>query len=321
VAVKRAKVVKLIILGSVVLVVGIAVLVYSREKRKPKPLVLSGSLEARTVSVGSLYGGRVGQIFIDEGSHVARGQVIVTLETDTVDRQVAEQNAAIAAATAQLQKALAGSRPEEIAQAEIAAEGDRREMRRYGTLFHDGIVAREVYDEKATQARKSDEQLTLLRNGSRPEDIAAQRAQLQEQQAHLASLLKQRDESRVVSSVAGVVQSFSLRPGDLVAPNQGVAEILESDQLWVRIYVPETLLGAVHQGLPVRVFVDTYPSRPFPGRVAQVSDQGEYTPRNIQTQEQRADEVFAVKVIVDPNPVLKAGMAANIDLGLDARKP
>jgi len=225
------------------------------------------------------------------------------------------------AASAQLQKALAGSRPEEIAQAEIAAEGDRREMRRYATLFHDGIVAKEFYDTKVTQARTSAEQLTLLRKGSRPEDIATQRAQLKEQQAHLASLQKQRDESRVVSSVAGVVQSFSLRPGDLVTPNEGVAEILESDQLWVRVYLPETLLGVVHQGLPVRVFVDTYPKRPFPGRIAQISSQGEYTPRNVQTQEQRAEQVYALKVVVDPSPVLKAGMAATVDLGVEAGRP
>jgi HlyD family secretion protein len=321
VAAKRARLLKLVILIAVVIVVAIAALAYNRERRKPKPLVLSGSLEARTVSVGSLYGGRVRQIFVDEGSHVTRGQVLATLETDPVDRQIAEQNAAIAAAAAQFQKTLSGSRPEEIAQAEIAAEHDRREMRRFATLYHDGIVSKEAYDEKSTQARTTAEQLTLLRKGSRPEDIATQRAQLQEQQARLASLQKQREESRVVSSVAGVVQSFSLRPGDLVAPNQGVAEILESDQLWVRVYLPETLLGVVHQGLPVKVFVDTYPHRAFPGRIAQVSSQGEYTPRNVQTQEQRAEQVFALKVVVDPDPALKAGMAANVDLGIEARKP
>jgi HlyD family secretion protein len=321
VAAKRAKVVKLVILIGVVILLGVAVLLYSFERRKPKPLILSGSLEARTVTVGSLYGGRVRQIFIDEGSQVVRDQVIVTLETVTVDRQIAEQNAAIAGAAAQLQKALAGSRAEEIAQGEIAAEHDRREMQRFAALFHQGVVSKEEYDGKTTQARTSAQQLALLRKGSRPEDIATQRAQLQEQQARLGSLQKQRDESRVVSSVAGVVQSFTLRPGDLVAPNQGVAEILESDQLWVRVYLPETLLGVVHQGLPVRVFVDTYPHRPFAGRIAQISNQGEYTPRNVQTQEQRAEQVYAIKVVVDPNPVLKAGMAATVDLGLEARQP
>ena len=320
-AAKRARLLKLAVLIGVVILLGIAVLWYSHERRKPKPLVLSGSLEARTVTVGSLYGGRVRQIFIDEGSHVAQGQVIVTLQTDIVDRQIAEQNAAISGAAAQLQKALAGSRAEEIAQAAIVAENDRREMRRYAALFHQGVVSKEAYDGKTTQSRTSGEQLALVRKGSRPEDIATQRAQLQEQQARLASLQKQRDESQVVSSVAGVVQSFSLRPGDLVAPNQGVAEILEADQLWVRVYLPETLLGVVHQGLVVRVFVDTYPHRPFAGRIAQISSQGEYTPRNVQTQEQRAEQVFAVKVVVDPSPVLKAGMAANVDLGLESRQP
>ena len=93
---------------SVVLVVlaaaAVAVLLYVRQQRKPKQLVLSGTLEARTVNVGSLVGGRVSHVFVDEGSRVAAGQLIVTLEPETIDRQIAEQNAAIEAAKAALAK-------------------------------------------------------------------------------------------------------------------------------------------------------------------------------------------------------------------------
>jgi multidrug resistance efflux pump len=112
------------------------------------------------------------------------------------------------------------------------------------------------------------------------------------------------------------VQSFGLRAGDIVAPDQTVAEILESSQLWVRVYVPETELGLVAVGQPVRVLIDTFPNHTFAGHVASVSNQGEYTPRNVQTRAQRAEEVFGVKVLVDPDPKLKAGMAASVDLGV-----
>src|SRR4029079_12563127 len=139
------------------------------------------------------------------------------------------------------------------------------------------------------------------------------------QQKRLDTLLKQRAETEVKSTVTGVMQSFGLRHGDLVAPNQPVSETLEASQLWVRVYVPETLLGLVHTGMPVRVRVDTFPNVWFQGHIATVSSRGEYTPRNVQTRAQRAEQVFGVKVLVDPDPRLKAGMAADVDLGVQGR--
>src|SRR5581483_9972402 len=107
-------------------------------------------------------------------------------------------------------------------------------------------------------------------------------------QRQLGVLQKQRSETVIRSSVTGVVQSMGLRPGDLVAPNQPAAEILESSQLWVRVYVPETELGLIHVNQRVRVRVDTFPNEWFPGVIGTISSQGEYTPRNVQTRAQRA---------------------------------
>ncbi|HKR65224.1 MAG TPA: efflux RND transporter periplasmic adaptor subunit [Thermoanaerobaculia bacterium] len=290
-----------------------------REQRKPKPLVLAGTLEARTVNVGSLAGGRVVRVHVDEGNAVVAGQTLVTLETETIDRQLAEQQAAIATTRAQLAKALAGPRDEEIRRAAAIAENDERERRRMSSLYSAGVIAKQMLDDATTKAKTSAEDLRILKEGTRKEDIAAARAQVAQQERHLATLMKQRDESVVISTVTGTVQSFGLRPGDIVAPNQTVAEILEPSQLWVRIYVPETLLGLVRVNMPVKIRVDTYPDVWFDGRVATVSSQGEYTPRNVQTRAQRAEQVFGVKVIANPDPRLKAGMAAEVDLGVKGR--
>lgn len=303
----------------VLLVAGAAIAMYLRESKKPKPVVLSGTIEARTVNVGSLVGGRVSRVYVDEGARVTAGQTLVSIETETVDRQIAEQQAAITASRAQLDKALAGPRSQEIASAAAVAENDERDRRRMSSLRSQGIVSNESYDAAATKAKTSAEQLKLLNAGTRKEDIAAARAQLEQQERRLDSLMKQRKETEVKSSVSGVVQSFGLRPGDIVAPNQPVAEILESSQLWVRVYVPETLLGLVHVGQQVQLSIDTFPNRKFPGHVASVSSQGEYTPRNVQTRAQRAEQVFGVKVLVDPSPDLKAGMTAEVDLGVKGR--
>jgi len=312
-------VVKKVILILVLLGAAVAVLLYLNEQRKPKPLVLAGTLEARTVNVGSLVGGRVSRVHVDEGRQVVPGQILVTLETETVDRQIAEQNAVIENARAQLAKAIAGPRDAEIRQAEAIAANDERERRRIHALYSAGIVAKQMDDDAATKAKTSGEQLRILREGTRKEDIAAARAQVEQQVRRLDTLMKQRKETTVESTVGGTVQSFGLRPGDIVAPNQTVAEILEPRELWVRIYVPETLLGLVRIGMPVKVRVDTWPNVWFNGRVATVAAKGEYTPRNVQTRAQRAEEVFGVKVLVDPDPRLKPGMAAEVDLGVKGR--
>jgi membrane fusion protein YbhG len=303
----------------IIAIAAIALLLYMRQKRQPKELVLAGTLEARTVNVGSLVGGRVSRVFVDEGSQVVPGQVLVTLETETLDRQIAEQQSAIEAARAGYQKALAGPRQDEIDKAAAIAGNAERERRRQEALYRDGIVARQVYDDAATKAKTANEDLDLLKKGTRKEDIEAARAQLEQQQRQLAVLQKQHAETEVKSTVSGVIQSFGLRPGDLVAPNQSVGEILEADQLWVRIYVPETMLGLVHVNQAVRVSVDTYPNQWFNGHIASINSQGEYTPRNVQTRAQRAEQVFGVKVLVDPNPKLHAGMAAEVDLGVKAK--
>jgi len=310
---------KKLIPAIVLLAAAAAALLYTRERNKPKPLVLAGTLEARTVNVGSLVGGRVVRVLVDEGHSVTAGQPLVTLETETIDRQVAEQQAAIATARAELAKAVAGPRDEEIRKAEAIAANDERERRRQAALYAAGIVAKQLLDDASTKAKTSAEELRMLREGTRKEDIAAARAQVEQQERRLASLMKQRDESVVRSTVSGTVQSFGLRPGDIVAPNQTVAEILEPRELWVRIYVPETLLGLVKVNMPVRVRVDTWPDVWFRGHVASVSSEGEYTPRNVQTRAQRAEQVFGVKVVVTPDPRLKPGMAAEVDLGVKGR--
>ena len=308
--------VKKIVLALVVLAGAAAALLFLRKQNEPKPLVLSGTVEARTVNVGSLVGGRVTRVHVDEGHAVVPGQVLVTLETETLDRQIAEQHAAITTARANLANVAAGPRDEEIRRAAAIAENDARNARHQAKLFREGVVAKQLADDAATKAKASAEDLRMLREGTRPEEIEAARAQLAQQERKLATLQQQRDETLVRSTVAGTVQSFGLRPGDIVAPNQTVAEILEPRELWIRVYVPETLLGLVRTNMPVKVRVDTFPNVWFNARVASIAGEGEYTPRNVQTRAQRAEQVFGVKVVLNPDPRLKPGMAAEVDLGV-----
>ncbi len=285
---------------------------------RPKPesqLVLSGSIEANTVEVGSLVGGRVAAVHVKAGDAVRAGQPLVTFEPDLRDLEIAQQRAAVTQARAELARVKRGPREEEVRQARINWESAEVDRKRFQALWESGAIARRDYDATQVKAANARETLLAAQRGGPPEDVAAATAAVAQAQERLAFLERQHQELVVTAPANGVVEVFDLRPGDLAAASQPVATLLEPDQSWVRVYVPETQLGHVKIGQPAAVHVDTFPHRSFPGRVVEIRTQGEYTPRNIQTLDQRSDQVFGVKVAIDPTPELKPGMAAIVDLG------
>lgn len=285
-----------------------------RRVRGPGPLVLSGAIEANAVEAGSLIGGRIQTVYVTEGETVAAGAPIVAFETELMDRQIEAQKAALAGARAGLDKSLSGPRREELHRAQIDWETAERDRVRAQSLLAQSLTDRRQYDDAAAKAATLLETYRQLQRGSRGEDISAARAEFDRQAAQLAYLLRQREELTVRAPVAGVIEVFDKRPGDLVAPNAPVASLLESAQRWVRVYVPEPRLGAVKLGAAARIRVDGSPGRTFLGKVTQIREQAEYTPRNVQTLDQRFDQVFAVKIALDPAPELKPGMAATVEL-------
>jgi HlyD family secretion protein len=302
------------LVAGVVLVAAAAALLWVYRKRAGDGLVLSGAIEARDVEVGSLLGGRVAAVHVEEGAAVVAGQPIVTFETDLVDAQVGEQEATTAQAAAALTKVQKGARSEERARAKAEWDNAERERRRLDTLREEGIVAKQLYDDAATRAEVARKSYEELEHGSRAEDVAAARSAVDREEQRLRYVRRQREEAVVKAPASGVVQSLDLRPGDMVPANRPVANILEPSQLWVRVYVPEPRLGLVRLGQEAAITVDTFPGREFRGRVVEIRDRAEYTPRNIQTVDQRSEQVFGVKVAVDPAPELKPGMAALVRL-------
>jgi membrane fusion protein YbhG len=303
-----------VVLLLVMILASAGVLGWLLSKKGDKALVLSGSIEARDVEIGSLTGGRVAKVLAEEGARVAAGQPIVQFETDLIDLQIQQEAARVDQARANLTKALRGPRNEETARARAQADNAERERLRLKALLDRGVVPQQQYDDAATQARVARETALELERGNRPEDIAVARATLEAEEKQQGYLERQRAESLVRAPAAGVIESMDLRPGDLVVANQPVARMLEPSQLWVRVYVPEPQLGRVRVGQPVALTVDTFPKREFPGRVVEIRTQSEYTPRNVQTLDQRMDQVFGVKVAIDPTPELKPGMAATVRL-------
>lgn len=280
---------------------------------------------------------------------------LTRLENGARPEEIAQARAAAASAKASYEAVRNWPRPEEIEQAKAAlaaAEADlnnaQAAFERTQRLRASGDLSQQEFDSAKyrldnLRARRDAEKkrLELLNNGSRPEDIrAAQeryrqaqgaealvragarseeiadaRAQLAEAQARLEQIKVQLAEGEVKAPAKALVESLSVRPGDLVTPNQAIAKLLESEQIWVRIYIPEPMLGAVKVGQSAKLKVDTFPTRTFDGVIEQINAQGEFTPRNVQSRDERNHQVFGVKVKIDNRDgTLKSGMAADVTL-------
>jgi HlyD family secretion protein len=188
----------------------------------------------------------------------------------------------VAATKATLDLTLSGSRPEDItaAEAELAQLAARHE---------------------------------LLRKGTREEDKALAAANLSEAEADLAEAETKLRETRVVAPERCVIEVLAVRPGDVLQPGEPVARVLRADDLWVKVFVPATELGKLRLNQSVEVAIDSHPGQRFKGEVIQIASIGEFTPRNVQSPDERKHQVFAVKVrVADPGGIFKSGMAAEV---------
>jgi multidrug resistance efflux pump len=196
------------------------------------------------------------------------------------------------------------------AQARLRAARARDEMYRAGSRKEDIAEAEAEYE----RARAN---FNLLEAGSREEDKAEARAKLADAKAKLAELEVNLNEGVVVAPEHAVVEVLGVRRGDLVPPNQPVIRVLRAEDLWVKIFVPETQLGRVRLHQKVDVTIDSYPGKVFQGEVFQVASISEFIPRNIQSADERRNQVFAVKIrVANPEGIFKAGMAAEVTVPL-----
>ena len=277
------------------------------------------------------------------------------MERGNRPEEIAQAKSAALNAQNQFEAARNGARPQEIAEARAnyaAAKADAENAlsfySRMERLMAADVIskqqmddARDKRDSTAQHAEAARQQLVLLEAGTRPEDLRAAEARYKQAQAtadlavkgfraedieaargrlaaaeaNVAALDAQLAEAVLVAPSNAVVETVSVRPGDLVTPNRIVIVMLEPSQLWVKIYLPETDLAKVHIGQQAEVKVDSYGSRAFTGRVAQIASEAEFLPRNVQTQNDRTHQVFGAKIFVEnPQGVLKSGMSATVCL-------
>jgi multidrug resistance efflux pump len=310
--------------------VGAALGFYWPFGKQEKTLLLPGVVEIQEVRLGSKVGGRVLKVFVREGEQVKAGQQLVQLDIAELKAQREQQQAKLQSALANLEKARNGPRAEEVQQAEGDLASDKADLQQARQEFErikkgypkafsqaDYDNARAAVQRSEGRVQSTSARLKMLKDGTRPEDIADAEAQVAQMRARLSELDVQVKEEFVIAPEAAIVEVVAVRAGDLVAANQPVLRVLRADDLWVKVYVPETQLGKVRLNQTVAVTMDSYPDRRFEGTVIQVASASEYTPRNVQSADERRHQVFAVKVrVADPKGVFKSGMAAEVVIPL-----
>jgi len=305
---------------------------------------VSGHVEATEVQLSADVGGRIIELRVKEGDRVAAGDVIARLDTRDAELQLAQIRAERAAADAQLRLLRAGSRPEDIRQAESQAHAAGAEvaaidaelraaeldLQRYEALLQANAGSRKQRDdaqarvdvarERQRAARDrvaaAGETTARLRSGARDEEIDAARARLSGADARIASLQKTIDDARVVSPVAGIVTQKLAEAGELTAPGAPLVVVTDLDHAWANLFVPEPLIPRLRIGQPAAVHTDAG-GEGIQGTVTFISPRAEFTPRNVQTAEERSKLVYRIKVSVDnASGVLKPGMPVDAELKL-----
>jgi multidrug resistance efflux pump len=179
-------------------------------------------------------------------------------------------------------------------------------------MLHTGSRPEDIA-EAEQEWKRAEANLRLLEAGTRKEDLEAARQRVTEAEARLREIDISLKEAVVVAPERVSIQVLAVRPGDLVPPNQPVIRALRASDLWVKVYVPETELAKLRVGQGARVTIDGLGDREFTGTVFHISSISEFTPRNVQSAEERRYQVFGVKVrVADAEGVLKAGIAAQV---------
>lgn len=314
-------------------VLAVMVLVFIYLKTRPgdgsNSIRVSGNIEVTDAEVSFKIAGHVDKRFVDEGEFVRKGDVVALLDYSDLVNEVNMQRAVLEMARAELAELEAGSRPQEIAEAEAklaAARADKihleSDFSRAEELFEKQAISEEEYihskagcEVAVARLKESEDRLELIREGPRKEQIEQSRARVKQAKIALKSARTRLSYARLTSPLSGIVLSRNVEPGEYVAPGTPVVTIGDLENAWLRAYISETVLGKVKVGQQVEVVTDTYPDKAYKGYVSFIASQAEFTPKNVQTKEERVKLVYRIKInIHNPDMELKPGMPADADI-------
>ncbi len=329
---------KLFVVAAAILVVAsLGYLVYRLLQEEPEGFIpVSGNIEATEAQVGFKVPGLIEERSVSEGQRVEKGALLARLDANDLRQEVRIRKADVELAKANLAELETGSRQQEIdaaratferAQAEVAQQ--KRDWQRQRALREKNVIAEQEYEKALTahevaqaRAREAKEQYELVKEGPRREKIQQARAKLAVAQERLSLAELNLEYAELHSPMAGIVLADHVEPGEYIVPGTGVVTLADLHEVWLRAYINETDLGRVKLGQPATVTTDSYPGKQYRGAVTFVASEAEFTPKTVQTEEQRVKLVYRIKIDLDnPHGELKPGMPADAKLILSERQP
>ena len=316
---------------AVLLVVIIAVFaIYRyRTQKDDGTMHLSGNVEVTETNVAFKIPGRVIARLVDEGDKVKEGDVIARLENAELTATEAQSRATLKEATTKLAELKAGSRYQEIEQARanvFAQEAElakvRKDFERAEVLFKNGAISasqfdisKSAYESRQGLHRNALEGLSLAKEGPRSEEIKIAEHRADQANAALAASEARLKDTVIYSPATGVVLRKNVEPGETVAQGTPIVTIGDLAKPWIKVYVKEDKLVQVKLGQKAKITVDGYKGKYFDGEVSYISSEAEFTPKTVQTPEERVKLVFGVKVRVkNENGELKPSMPADVQI-------
>jgi HlyD family secretion protein len=304
----------------------------------------SGHVEATETRLAPEQGGRILTFPLKEGDRVQTGQVLLTLDRKDLELQIARARADQAQAEAQLRLVQAGSRVEDVRQAESqvaaaqaevsAANAELRsaddDLQRFEMLLASNSGSRKQRDDAATRKavaadrvaaaesrmRAQADALARLKAGARREEIDVARTRVVAAATQIAVLEKNLADTTFSSPVTGVVTEKLVEPGEVIAPRTPIAVVVDLDSAWADVFVAEPAIPGLRLGQAATVFTDAGGTG-IPGTITYISPKAEFTPRNVQTAEERSKLVYRVRISADnKSGVLKQGMPVEADIPL-----
>jgi HlyD family secretion protein len=301
-----------------------------RPKQDPNFVKLNGRLEAPTVDLAPKVAGRVVEVKVKEGDRVKAGDLLVKLDLGETALAPERDARGLQSAEARFNDLRTGSRSAEVAQAEAdvadkkaAVELARRELERQEALLSNKVgtqrdtdTARTTMERAVANAKMASDRLQLLREGFRQWQTEQARADVSRAQTVLKQSESVAREAEIRAPADGVVLHRIAEPGLLLSPSQPALTMAFTGRLYVRTFIPETKLGVVRTSQAATVTVDSFPGRSFPAHVTEISPDAEFTPKPVETREERVNQVYAAKVDLDAgwNAPLVPGQPAEVSV-------
>jgi len=325
--VKRRVVIALLVIGGLAIAVGTA----GRRYFAGAPsagLTLYGNVDIREVDLAFRVPGRIASVEVDEGVKVTQGQLLASLDGSPLSIRVAQSEAQLHQAKAQLAKLENGARAEEVAQARArvrmartAAEVAEADYQRRAPLVEPGAIARGLWEQTVAQRDRTKAQLdeaeqalALVQAGARAEDIAAAKAQVAAAEASRIAAATDLDDARLLAPSPGTVVTRAREPGAIVGPGEVVLTLSIDRPVRVRAYIAEPDLSRISPGMAVQVRADGN-AKSYAGTIGSISPRAEFTPKSVETESLRTDLVYRVRVIIsDPDDALRQGQPVTVEV-------